>query len=89
MNNYKGTILHCILTFILCYIEFGYYAVAFFIGRELAQSEYRYIEANGGKRYECPWYCGLIPSAWTLKGLLDWVLPLIIAIMFNVIILIL
>lgn len=83
MNNYKGTILHCILTFILCYIGLGYYAVAFFIGRELAQSEYRYIESNGGKHYECPWYCGLIPSAWTLKGLLDWTLPLIITILYN------
>lgn len=89
INNYKNTIIHCIITFILCFIGLEYFTVIFYLGREIAQSEYRYIEANGGKRYKCPWYCGLIPSTWTLKGLLDWVLPLIIAIIFNIIILIL
>lgn len=83
MNNYSGTVSHILLTILCCYLNIGWLAVAFFIGREIAQSEYRYIEANSGKRYKCPWYCGFLPSAWTLKGLLDWALPLIITIIYN------
>lgn len=49
---------------------------AFYIGREVAQAEYRYIEANGGIRANCSSLCGLFPSAWTLKGLIDWIFPL-------------
>ena len=52
------------------------FAPAFYAGREHAQAEHRYIEAHGGKRSGCPWWCGLCPSAWTAKGLLDWLLPL-------------
>ena len=50
--------------------------VAFYFGREHAQAEYRYIEAHGRKRANCPWWCGFMPEAWMLKGLLDWILPL-------------
>ena len=53
--------------------------VGFYIGREHAQAEYRYIEAHGRKRVNCPWWCGFMPKAWTLKGLLDWILPLGVA----------
>ena len=49
---------------------------AFYLGREITQAEYRYIEAHGRKRANCPWWCGFMPEAWTLKGLLDWILPL-------------
>lgn len=52
------------------------YLPAFFCGREHAQAEYRYIEANGGKRADCSVFCGFFPSAWPLKSLLDWILPL-------------
>lgn len=52
---------------------------AFYFGREHAQAEYRYIEAHGRKRANCPWWCGFMPEAWTLKGLLDWILPLGVA----------
>ena len=57
---------------------------AFYLGREVAQAEYRYIEAHGGKRADCPWWCGLVPSAWTLKGLLDFLLPLAVSAGFAV-----
>ena len=53
-----------------------FWPVAFYAGREHAQAEYRYIEAHGRKRVSCPWWCGFMPEAWTLKGLLDWILPL-------------
>lgn len=48
----------------------------FYIGREHAQAEYRYIEAHGGVRKKCPLWCGFMPEAWTAKGMLDWILPL-------------
>ena len=49
---------------------------AFYLGREVAQAEYRYIETHGGSRNDCPVMCGFLPSAWTAKGLMDWILPL-------------
>lgn len=52
-----------------------FWPAAFYLGRESAQAEYRYIEAHGGKRENCPWWCGLVPSAWTAKSLLDFLLP--------------
>lgn len=48
----------------------------YFIGREIAQAEYRNIESNyHGKRANMPWLGGFERRAWTLKGVLDWVLP--------------
>ena len=52
------------------------FAIAFFLGREITQAEYRNIEHNyGGKRANMPWYGGFEPKAWTTKGMLDWILP--------------
>lgn len=49
---------------------------AWYLGREFAQAEHRYIVAFcGGKRANMPWYSGFLPQAWTAKGLLDWLLP--------------
>ena len=56
-----------------------FWPASFYLGREVAQAEYRYIEAHGGKRENCPWWCGLAPSAWTAKGLLDCLLPLAVS----------
>lgn len=48
----------------------------YFIGREYAQAEYRNIEHfYGGRRANMPYFGGLEPRAWTIKGLLDWILP--------------
>lgn len=58
---------------------------AFYMGRELAQAEYRYIQANGGQRDEVPWYCGFLPEAWNKKGVLDWVGPLALAVLYELI----
>ena len=50
----------------------------FFLGREHAQAEYRYIKANGGRRNSTP----ITPEIgclnfkyWTLDSFLDFVLP--------------
>jgi len=48
----------------------------YFVGREYAQAEYRNIEHNyGGRRANMPYFGGLELRAWTLKGVLDFVLP--------------
>jgi hypothetical protein len=48
----------------------------YFVGREYAQAEYRNIEHNyGGRRANMPYFGGLEFRAWTLKGVLDFVLP--------------
>lgn len=48
----------------------------YFVGREYAQAEYRNIEHNyGGFRRNMPYFGGLESRAWTLKGLLDFILP--------------
>jgi hypothetical protein len=54
------------------------FSIAFFIGRELTQAEYRYIQANGGNRYETPKnpaIGSLNPAYWTLDSILDFVAP--------------
>lgn len=51
-------------------------AIGYYLGREMAQAEYRNIEANyDGKRANMPWWGGFQPRAWTKKGMLDWILP--------------
>ena len=79
--------IHALITFVICgtMLLFNLPWIAlfwppfFYLGREIAQAEYRYIEAHGGKRANCPSWCGFIPSAWTLKGLLDWALPMLVS----------
>ena len=49
---------------------------SYFWGREYAQAEYRNIEHNyGGRRANMPFWGGLQPRAWTLKGITDFVYP--------------
>lgn len=49
---------------------------SFYIGREIAQAEYRIIYTHyGRKRANAPWWCGFDRRAWTVKGLLDWLVP--------------
>lgn len=61
------------------YLGLPLFGAAFFLGREVAQAEYRYIERHGGKRDGVPWWCFLYPEAWTVKAVLDWVGPLMVA----------
>ena len=84
MKNYLGTLGHCLVTLLFSFIGIGWITVGFYFGRELAQAEYRYIEKYSGKRSNCPWYCGFYKEAWTLKGLLDWILPLTIVIIVSI-----
>ena len=50
---------------------------AMFIGRELAQAEYRWIERYGsGRRANMPWYGSVDPKVWNRHSLLGLVLPI-------------
>ena len=52
----------------------------FYMGREHAQAEYRWIEHYGaGRRANMPWWGGFDPKVWNLKSLTDWLLPLVSA----------
>jgi hypothetical protein len=54
------------------------FAIGYYLGREMAQAEYRVInEYYGGKRANMPWWVPFQPKAWTSKSVLDWALPTI------------
>ena len=52
---------------------------AYFIGREVAQAEYRWIERfGGGLRANMPWWGRLDPRVWPkLDQWLDWIGPVV------------
>ena len=50
----------------------------FFMGREVAQNEYRWMKANGTNRDTTPWYIGFTPEAWHAKAVQDAFVPAII-----------
>lgn len=59
--------------------------VAFYIGREHAQAEYRWIDACGdGRRENMPWWGGCDPRVWNRKSLLDWLLPAVVVLVAEV-----
>ena len=53
------------------------FAIGYYLGREMAQAEYRVIQKfYGGKRANMPWYGGFEPRGWDRKSVLDFVLPI-------------
>ena len=55
------------------------FASGYYIGREMAQAEYRNILYNyGGKRTNMPWWGAFQARAWDRKSMLDWILPTIV-----------
>lgn len=81
------TVVFNLIVFLLCWfipqasLAF-FFPVWFYIGREIAQAERRYISTHGGHRADCPWYCGFFVESWNLKSSLDWILPLLVSIVF-------
>lgn len=54
------------------------FAAAFYIGREHAQAEQRWIAAYGnGQRANMPYWGGFDPKVWNLKSLGDCTLPML------------
>lgn len=58
----------------------GAIASCYFIGREVAQAEYRWIEAfGGGLRANMPWHAVFDPHVWqTPDQLADWLGPVVL-----------
>ena len=57
-------------------------ATAYYLGREMAQAEYRVIQTYyAGKRANMPWYGAFEGRAWDRKSLLDWLLPTIFVVL--------
>ena len=61
--------------------------IFFFAGREIAQTEYRAIEASPSKlRKDLPVFGGLNPKHWTMKALIaDLTIPSVIVILTAII----
>lgn len=54
-----------------------YIGSAYYIGREVAQAEQRYVD-KFGSGHTIPWWQGKHPRLWNAKGILDWVYPLLV-----------
>ena len=52
------------------------FAGGYYLGREMAQAEYRVIEQYYLRRSKMPWYGAFERRAWDKKSMLDWILPL-------------
>lgn len=56
----------------------GVLMIAFYVGREFTQAEYRWIAAYGaGERANMPLLAGFDPRVWNAKSLSDFLLPLV------------
>lgn len=51
------------------------FAIGYYLGREMAQAEYRLIQKHYGHRGLMPWWGAFQRRAWDTKSVLDWVLP--------------
>lgn len=84
MTHALITAIWCLI-FLFTNIHPTFYALPaiWYMGREFTQAEYRIIESKyDHKRANMPWYGGFMPEAWTIKGVLDWVLPSLVALIF-------
>lgn len=52
----------------------------YYLGREMAQAEYRVIEQYYGIRSKMPWYGAFERRAWDKKSMLDWIIPAVVTI---------
>lgn len=81
MNHLQHPVIALVIQAIIGFISGDWWTGAaagsfYFVGREYAQAEYRNIEQNyHGRRSLMPYFGGLEARAWTLKGLLDFILP--------------
>ena len=84
LSDYTGTIGHTLATIAVMIaadllghsaVIAGALTVAYWLGREMAQAEYRYMSMHRANRDGSPWWMSLKREAWTVKGLLDWALP--------------
>lgn len=75
------TLAWCALMWLIPWPWLCFLPAAFYVGREFAQAEYRYIEQYcGRKRANMPWWAPFTPKAWTVKGVFDCLLPGVVAV---------
>ena len=83
--------IHAILAIIFCIIVLALrlpafvalFPSVFYISREFAQAEYRYIlKYCGGSFANMPTFAGFYPEIWNVKSILDFVLPTVVSIIF-------
>ncbi len=68
----------------------AFFAIGYYLGREMAQAEYRVISNfYGNKRSNMPWWGAFQQRAWNIKSILDWVLPSIAVIIVALLALVL
>jgi len=68
----------------------AFFVIGYYLGREMAQAEYRVIsDFYGGKRANMPWWGAFQRRAWNIKSILDWVLPSIAVIVVALLALVL
>lgn len=63
------------------------FAIGFFVGREHAQAEERYIKANGGVRANTklpPEFGALQPKLWNVDSVLDFVAPAVCVVLIAI-----
>lgn len=81
MNHLAHPVIALVIQAIVALLSGDWWAGAaagsfYFVGREYAQAEYRNIEHHyGGRRANMPYFGGLEPRAWTLKGITDFIYP--------------
>ena len=84
LSDYTGTISHVLVTIaaMIAAYMLGYSAViagamtvAYWLGREMAQAEYRYMYIKRINRAMAPWWMSLKREAWDIKSVMDWALP--------------
>jgi len=83
MNYIEHTLVALIVQIVVARVTGNWWAgaalaSAYFVGREVAQAEYRWIESYGhGLRANMPWWGPFDPRVWrTLDQWVDWLGPL-------------
>ena len=84
LSDYMGTISHVLITIAVMIVAYllgysvviaGALTVAYWLGREVAQAEERYMAMKRISRAMAPCCMVLKREAWTVKGILDWAMP--------------
>lgn len=77
---FQAIIVQCLFGFIFGQWWFAAVAIStYFVGREIAQAEYRWIEHYGsGLRENMAWFRRFDPRVWDFKSLADWIGPVIV-----------
>ena len=83
--------IHAVLSIIFCVVVTFFrlpvwtylWPAVFYISREFAQSEYRYVLRHcHGSFAQMPIFAGFYAENWNMKSLLDWILPLLVSLLF-------